>query len=132
MKKILAILLAISLTGCNKDNKTFTLKTIRLNDYRKVNDWPEKLYLKVLNDQAIPLAQTEGYPNYLILPATFNVLPVASMTLYNRSYTVQLWGDSTGYISSCQINMDDYKIIFPIDMEITNDSLRISVTGSWR
>jgi len=131
MRKILAILLAISLIGCNKDNKTFTLKTIRLNDYRKVNDWPERLYLKVLNDQAIPLAQTEGYPNNLILPATFNVLPVVSMTLYNRSYIVQLWGDSTGYISSCQINMDDYKIIFPIDMEITNDSLRISIEGSW-
>lgn len=132
MRKILAILLVISLIGCTKDNKTFTLKTVSLNDYRKVNNRAERLYLKVLNDQAIPLAQTEGYPNDLILPATFNVLPVVPMTLYNRSYMVQLWGDTTGYISSCRINMDEYKIIFPIDMEVKNDSLNISLKGSWK
>lgn len=53
------------------------------------------------------------------------------MTLYHKSYRVQLYGDVSGLIGACSVNMDEYKIIFPIDMEVKNDSLSISMTGSW-
>lgn len=132
MKKILPILLAVLLSGCTKDNKTFTLKTIRLNDYKRTNLQTEKLYIKIYDDHAVLLTQTEGYPNDLTLPATIKVISRIPMTLYNRSYSMQLWGDSTGYISSCKVNMDEYKIIFPIDMEVMSDSLNISMMGSWK
>lgn len=132
MRKTLRILLVALIVGCTKDNKTFTLKTISLNGYKKTNGLSELLYLKVLDDHAILLAQTKGYPSNLTLPTTFNVMPNVPMTLYNRSYTVQLWGDTTGYISSCKIDISEYKIIFPINIEVRNDSLSISTAGSWR
>lgn len=127
------LLLAILFAGCSKDNKTFTLKMIRLNDYKRVNAPTQKLYLQVFEDNTKePMAYTDFYPSDLTLPATFKVQPAIPMTLYKKVYYVQLWGDSSGYISTCRINMDEYKIIFPIDMEVKSDSLNISIMGSWQ
>lgn len=133
MKNTLILFLAVLLTGCTKDNKTFSLKTIKLNDYWQGNLPVQKLHLEVFDDNtSVPLSQTDPYPSELTLPATFMVHPSVPMTLYNKTYRIQLWGDVTGYISSCQINMDEYKIIFPIDMEVKSDSLTVSIAGSWK
>jgi len=133
IKKVYIGLLAVVLAGCTKENRTFTLKTIKLNDYKRTNLPAQKLYLEFFDDDiAAPLAHTELYPNTLPLPATLNVYPPAPMTLYKKGYHVQLWGDSTGYISSCHIDMDDYKIIFPIDMDVKSDSLNVDLMGSWK
>lgn len=130
MKKVLFLVVLIA--GCTKENKTFNLKTIRLNDYRHANLPAQKLYLEVFEDNIpVALARTGVYPSDLTLPATFIVHPKVPLTLYNKTYRFQLWGDSTGFISSCQTNMDEYKIIFPIEMEMKNDSLNISIAGSW-
>ena len=132
MKNILALILVVSLAGCSKDDKTFSLKTIRLNDYRKTNLPIQKLHLEVY-DGNTPMTYTDSYPSDLTLPATFAVHPAVPMTLYNnKTYQIRLWGDSTGYLGSCNINMDEYKIIFPIGMEVENDSLSVSIMGSWK
>lgn len=133
MKIIPGILLVLLLTGCTKDNKVFTLKTIRLNAYSEANLPAQKLYLEVFEDNGTtPLAHTAFYPSGLTLPALFKVAPSIPMTLYSKNYYVQLSGDSSGYIASCRINMEEYKIIFPIDMEVENDSLNVSIMGSWK
>ncbi len=133
-QKIAAVTILISLTSCTKENKIFSLKTIRLNDCRSTNIHVQNVYFKVFidNNTATPLTTTDVYPGNLTLPATFKVTPTLPMTLYSKTYYVQLWGDSTGYIGACKINMADYKIIFPIDMEVKNDSLNISIMGSWK
>lgn len=133
MKKVFALFLVFISAGCTKDNKTFTLKTIRLNNYRKMNLPVQKLYLEVFEGNAVnPLAHTAVYPSDQTLPASFKVEPAVPMTLYKKVYYVQLSGDITGYISRCSVNMDEYKIIFPIDMEVENDSINISIMGGWK
>jgi len=132
MKNILSLCLVLLLAACKKDNKTFSLKTIKLSDYRKTYLLPQKLYLEVFDgNSSTAIAHTDPYPSELTLPATFIVHPNVPMTLYNKKYKIQLWGDVSGYISGCQINMDEYKIIFPIDMEVESDSLTVSIAGSW-
>jgi len=120
------------LAACGKENRTFSLKTIRLNDYRHINPSDQKLYMKVFGENGQgPIAETGFYPAGQTLPATFGIHPSIPMTLYHKSYRVQLYGDVSGLIGACSVNMDEYKIIFPIDMEVKNDSLSISMTGSW-
>ena len=132
-RKIIYLFLLILSTGCTKENKIFTLKTIRLNDYRQKYLPVQKLYLEVFEDNAATrLAHTGVYPSDLTLPASFKVEPTIPMMLYDKTYYVQLAGDSTGYIGRCQVNMDEYKIVFPIDMEVGNDSLNISLIGNWK
>lgn len=131
-KQFFLFLTILFLVACTKEDKTFSLKIIRLNEYKRPILPTQKLYLKVFDgNSASPIAHTYQYPSDLTLPATFRVYPRVQMTLYSGAYYVQLWGDSTGYISSCQLNMDEYKIIFPIDMEVGNDSLNVSLLGSW-
>jgi hypothetical protein len=133
MRKILYMLPMLILAGCAKDNKVFTLKMIRLNEYRKINLPVQKLYLEVFEDNdTIPMAHTAVYPSDLTLPASFKVEPSIPITLYSKDYYIQLSGEVTGYIARCKVNMDEYKIIFPIDMEVENDSLNISIIGSWK
>lgn len=132
-KKISILCLAILFTRCTKSNKTFSMKTITLNDYLQINLPAQKLYLEIFDDKSTTaLARTAQYPSELTLPVTFMVHPSLQMTLYNKNYRIQLWGDVTGYISSCQIKMDSYKIIYPIDMEVSGDSLNISIAGNWK
>lgn len=132
LKNALIIVLVSIITGCTKDNRTFSLKAMRLNDYLETDTLSQKLYLQVFEENnSVPLAYTGVYPVDLTLPVTFKVQPVLPMTLYNKTYRIELRGDVTGYISSCWINMDEYKIIFPIDMEVHNDSLSVSMMGSW-
>ncbi len=125
--------MATLFAGCTRDDISFSLKTIRLNNYERKTTVHQKLHLEVFDDnKSVALASTDLYPSDLTLPASFKVDPAVPMALYKKAYHVQLWGDSTGYIGSCQINMDEYKIVFPIDMEVKNDSLNISIMGSWK
>jgi hypothetical protein len=132
IKSTFILCLVILFGGCTKDNKTFTLKTIKLSDYLQTNLPSQKLHLEVFDDKtSSALAHTNPYPNELPLPTMFMVYPSIPMTLYNKAYRIELWGDVTGYISSCKVNMAEYKIIFPIDMEVKSDSLTVSIVGSW-
>ena len=132
LKHILIILLILNgLFSCNNDDNTFHLKTVKLLEYSK-NLPEQKLYIKAFSDD-LPesIAQTEEYPSTLPLPATLKMYPSPSMNLYGKNYHLELWGGISGYIRRCDIDMDDYKIVFPIDMEIENDSLSISMQGTW-
>ncbi len=132
MKKIFALFLVLFYVSCAKDDKKFSLKTITLNDYGSKNAPTQQLYFEVFEDNtSTAIAHTDLYPSNLTLPATFIIHPSLPMKLYKNAYHFELRGDVTGYISSCEVNMDDYKIIFPIDLEIKNDSMNISIKGSW-
>ncbi|MET3029411.1 hypothetical protein [Flavobacterium sp. UW10123] len=133
MKKIFFSLLVLFMAGCTNDNNTFTLRTIRLNDYKgRTALPPQKLYFKVFkSDSEVPLTQTGFYPSDYTMPATFKVFPSAEMQLYGKAYNVQLWSETKGCLGRCDIDMDEYKIVFPIDMEVKNDSLNIAIQGTW-
>ena len=126
------LLLVVLFAGCKKEDSVFTLKTVKLNKYPHTSI-SQRLYLKVFNENLnTVLSQTDVYPSDLTLPASFSITPQISLKPYKEHYRFELWGDVSGLIGSCQMNMDDYKIIFPIDMEVKSDSLIISATGSWR
>lgn len=133
MKNALILCMVILFTGCAKDDKSFSLKTIKLHGYQQANLPAQKLHLEVFDgNTSVALAHTGPYPSELTLPVTLMVYPSVPMTLYNKTYRIELRGDITGYISSCKVNMEEYKIIFPIDMEVGNDSLHISMAGGWK
>lgn len=121
------------LLSCNNDDNTFHLKSVKLNEFSQRKDLPkQKLYIKAFSDDLpVALAQTEDYPSDMPLPASLKIYPTANMNLYGKPYHLELWGNINGYIGRCNINMDDYKIVFPIEMEVENDSLNISILGSW-
>lgn len=133
MKKLFFSLLILFLMSCTNDNNIFTLKTIKLNDFERRTTLPaQKLYFKVFkNDSEIPLTETGFYPSNYAMPSTFKVFPSVGMQLYGKAYNVQLWSETDGYLGRCDIDMDKYKIIFPIDMEVENDSLNIAIQGNW-
>jgi hypothetical protein len=134
MKQLfLVILTGLIFIGCDKNHKEFTLKTIKLNSYKSINLPAQNLSFRIvqgINTQT-PLAATDTYPTKLPLPVTLAVTPSLSAKLYSQSYSIQLLGDSTGLIGSCTVDMDQYKIIFPIEMEIENEEMNISISGSW-
>lgn len=119
--------------GCKKTDKIFTLKTIQLNHYSAHQTNEELLWLKVLDtDLVTVLAETDRYPSKYTLPARFAIHPSLPLPLYAQHYTIQLWGDSTGLLGECIVDMDDYKIVFPIDMEVDSETLGVSIQGSWQ
>ncbi|WP_353145416.1 hypothetical protein [Chryseobacterium sp.] len=119
--------------SCSNDDNIFHLKTIRLNEYELHKSLPEQhLYLKVFdNENTSSMTETESFPSYLPLPVTVKADPSPQMNLYARPYRIELWGDVSGLIGSCTVNMDDYKIVFPIDMEVKSENLEVSLLGSW-
>lgn len=135
MKKIFfSLFLSFLLVSClTNDNNTFTLKTIKLNDFKERTTLSaQKLYFKVFrSDSEIPLTETMHFLSDNALPATLKVFPSVDMQLYGKKYNVQLWSETQGCLGRCDIDMDEYKIIFPIDMEVENDSLNIAIQGSW-
>lgn len=133
MRNILILCLAILSGACTKNNRTFSLKTIKLIEYRHGGLPDQKLYLEVYSphdSQAV--ARTELYPGDFPLPAVFRLGPLPPMSLYRAAYTVRLLGTRSGYIGACRIDMNRYKIIFPIEMEIEGDGVRISISGTWQ
>jgi hypothetical protein len=108
------------------------MKSIALNHYNKAQYPAQNLFLKVVaKDESNVLATTEYYPGIYTLPATFAINPFLKLHLYKDPVIIQLWGDSTGFIASSTLNMKEYKIIYPINMETKNGNVSFSVMGSW-
>jgi hypothetical protein len=109
------------------------MKNVKLNSYSKSN-LPNHYYsLKVVDtDNQAVLANTEKYPCDLTLPATFLISSHPKLNLYQRDHiSIQLWGDSTGLLAASTIKMAEYKIQFPIDMEMTEGAVSFGVMGTW-
>lgn len=133
MKKILFITLLFLSISCKKEDKIFILKTIQLNHYKMHADTSKQnLFFKILNPRgSILLAETGSYPSAYTLPAQFGVHPHVSLPLYAQNYSIQLWSDRSGLLGECEVDMQAYKIIFPIEMEVESENLEISIAGSW-
>jgi hypothetical protein len=134
MKQVIAALaLAGLLVSCNKTKQDFKINTVTLIAHRPVQHPQELLYLRFLDgaDSSQVIGVTSGYPANLPLPATLLVTPAFRLQLYRNPCYVQLWGDSTGLIGSCRVNMDNYKIIFPLEMDVENAEMKVSLAGKW-
>ena len=132
IKLLFIITLLLSCLACKKEDKVFTLKTIQLNHYSPRDIPKQFLYLKVLESHdTTVLAETDTYPSAYTLPAQFGIHPQLSLPLYAQNYTIQLWGDVTGFLGECEVDMHHYKIILPIEMEAENEELSVSIKGSW-
>jgi len=109
------------------------MKQVKLNAYQKSSYPTQNLSVKIINEASPTnvLATTESYPSTLPLPITLALTPKPEVHLYKDHITVQLWGDVSGLIASSTIDMKEYKIIYPIDMETKNSNVSFSVMGSW-
>ena len=133
MKNIFFAFLVLVFASCKKESVNFTLKTIKLNHYSAADLPVQKLYLKVFEaDKNDEIIHTDKYSSDLTLPAVFNAQPVVQLIPYAKSYRIELWGDDSGLIGSCKTNMDEYKIIFPLDMEVKSNNLSVSIAGTWK
>jgi hypothetical protein len=131
---ILSGLCIVLLSGCSKERYVFALKAVKLNSYHLSPQVDQNLFVKVVRDDEdkTVLATTDTYPSTLTLPATFAITPSLRLHLYGGDHiVVELWGDVTGLIASRAINMNEYKIKFPLDMEAKNAVASFSVMGSW-
>ena len=134
MKHIIAtIALVMVLISCNKKGQDFKIRSVTLLAHRPLQYPQELLQVKFLNgtDSQKVIGVTSGYPANLPLPATMLVDPSFKLKLYKQPCYVQLWGDSTGLIGSVKVNLDDYKIIFPLEMEVGNQDMKVTLTGKW-
>lgn len=124
---------SMAFISCKKDRYIFTMKSIRLNSFQKSKFPSQSLSVKVVytDNPGMVLGSTESYPGNLTLPVILAVNPRPQIHLYKEHITIQLWGDSTGLIASSDMDMKEYKIIYPIDMETKSDSVSFSVMGSW-
>lgn len=119
-------------TCCKKKEKIeFTLKSLTLKSFEKDSFPEQNVYLKVLREGVI-LAETDYYPAKYTLPAKFGLEESVQMNFYKNDYTVELWGDSSGYIGTNPIHLEDYKIIYPLEMETENNGIEIVLSGTWK
>lgn len=129
------LLLLLAFAGCKKKEKIeFSLSSLTLKA-DKLDSLPDQgLYLKVLklDDMQEELAITGKYPSGYTLPVKYGLAEPVKMNFYKHRYSVALYGDSTGFIGSNTINIDDYKILYPLDMETRNNGLEIIWSGTWR
>lgn len=127
-----SLFFVLLLAGCSKKNKEFTLKSVTLNSHAAASP-SELLYVRFLDgaDTQHVLATTTAYPAGLPLPAVLSVHPAFELPLYKHPFFVQLWGDSSGLIGTAKIDMDEYKIIFPLEMEVKSADLDVTVSGAW-
>ena len=133
IKLLFILTLLFTCMACDKEHKDFTVKTIQLNHYKPHGLPKQLLYLKVLeNDGTTVLAETDQYPSEYTLPARFIVHPQLSLPLYAQNFTIQLWGDVTGFLGECEVDMHNYKIVFPIELEVDSEELGVSLSGSWQ
>lgn len=127
------VVLGALILGCGMDRYIFTLKAVTLSAFQNDGYPAQNLRIKICDPDNPDnvLATTEPYPSSMTLPATFEVNPTLDFHLYKQSIAVQLWGDSTGAIATSIVDMDEYKIIFPIEMETTSGVARFTLHGSW-
>lgn len=132
-KALLLILFCQLLFACKKDRYIFTMKYLKLNYYNKSKYPSQNLSLKVVRtDPYAVLATTDSYPSDFTLPVTFALNPPPEIHLYKEHISIELWGDSSGLMAASEMDMKEYKIIYPIDMETGNDSVSFSVMGKWK
>lgn len=132
----LVFILSIPLLGCHKRKKIeFHLKKLSLNKLEKENYPDQHYYLKVieLHDGANKtLIVSENYPSDVTLPAEYAVNPTLSINFYTNDFAIELWGDSSQLIGTNKINLDDYKIIYPLEMDTEHDEIGIALHGTWK
>lgn len=134
MKHLLfALILVILISGCSKKNEEFKIATVTLNGHQTGKYPQELLSVRFLDgtDSQRVLGVTSGYPANLPLPATLAVDPGFKIQLYKQPCYVQVWGDSSGLIGSVKVNMDLYKIIFPLEMEVKDAGMDVTLSGQW-
>lgn len=138
MKYIIVLLLAplMLLVACKKKEKIeFTLTNLTLKKLNKENLPKQNLFLKVIrqeNSNEQILVTTDKYPSEYTLPAKFGIEKPIKMNFYKNTYRVALYGDSSGYIGSNPINIKDYKILYPLDMETEENGISIVLSGTWK
>lgn len=121
--------------ACGKKNAVFVMKAVTLDLYIQKDTLPaQDLFIRIVDTgDASVLAQTDKYKSGQTLPATFNLEPHPEIQLYRQDdISLQLWGDSSGYLAARTIDLEEYTILFPIDIEAGSDSVRFSVKGSWK
>lgn len=137
-KSYVILFLLISFAfACKKKNESIdfhlnslTLKSTVLNNLPKQN-----LYLKVIqikNFNEIELASTNKYPSNYTLPVKFGLEKSISMNFYKNDYKISLYGDSSGCLSKNTINIKDYKILYPLDMDTEDNNTTIILSGTWK
>lgn len=133
MKYITLLAIIISFTACRKDNQNFKLKTVTINSYLKTDLRQQHIYVRIVDalDTQQVVGISESYPSNLPLPITLGINSSIKQALYKRSCVVQLWGDLTGLLSSKKMNMDLYKIVFPLEMDVKNEDMDITLSGNW-
>lgn len=127
------MILVILFSSCSKENQEFKIKTVTLNSHQEGKYPQELLRVRFLDgsDTQHILGVTSGYPANLPLPVVLSVTPAFKLKLYKQPCYVQIWGDSTGLIGSCKVNMDKYKIIFPLEMEVQSPGINVTLSGQW-
>lgn len=130
---ILVFIIAIASSACSKQNQHFKAKSVTLNGHEILNYPHELLRLRFLDglDSTKVLGSTTGYPADLPLPAVLAINPGFTIQLYKDPCYVQLWGDSSGLIGTAKVNMNHYKIIFPLEMEIKSAGFDVTLAGVW-
>lgn len=133
---VLAFFILSIFTGCKKKEKIeFILNSLTLKSFKKENLPNQKLFIKVVmleNSSDEVLATTDKYPSEYTLPTKFGLDNPIKMNFYKNTYVVELHGDSTGYIGRNTININDYKILYALDLETEKDGLGIILSGTWR
>ncbi|MFS2188881.1 hypothetical protein ACCC92_19535 [Mucilaginibacter sp. Mucisp84] len=129
---LLAIII-VSITACQKDNQNFKLKTVTINAYTNKSSELQHVYVRIVDaaDQQRVIGKSDSYPSNLPLPVTLGITSSLKQALYKQTCIVQLWADSTGLISSQKMNMDSYKIIFPLEMDVKNKDMDVTLSGNW-
>lgn len=130
------LVLIFVFSGCKKKERIeFTLHNLTLKAFQKEEYPPQNLFLKVIlkgtsTDEI--LAVTDKHPSEYTLPVKFGVEQAPHLNFYKHDYEIELWGDSSGYISSNPIHLKDYKIIYPLEMETENSGTNIVLSGTWK
>lgn len=132
-KCFLLVASSVLLFNCDNEHKEFQLNSIKLKSYKKSDNIGEKLYFRVVDggESDKILATTDRFSANSTMPILLGLDAKVRYKLYSEPFLIQLVSDSTNVIGSTFVNMDEYKIVFPIDMEIENEEMDITISGSW-
>src|SRR3954466_8758056 len=98
----LLAMMVLSITACRKDDQNFKLKSVSINAYSKKDLPVQGVYVRIVDaaDTQRVIGTSASYPSNLPLPVTLGVVSGLKQALYKRTCLVQLWGDSSGLLSS--------------------------------
>nr|WP_067054562.1 hypothetical protein [Mucilaginibacter sp. L294] len=126
-------IIILGITACQKDDQNFKLKTVTINAYTRKDLPLQRIYVKIVDaiDTQRVIGTSASYPSNLPLPVTLGVTSSLKQALYKHTCLVQLWGDAAGLLSSKRMDMNNYKIVFPLEMDVENEEMDISLSGNW-